>query len=217
MAWIGVSSMRLVRVYWSRRSVTRPEIPAGNIRWVPTGNSAEDTEHADLILVWGGNIVSTNMHQVVLAEKARKKGAQIVVIDVHRNRTAQWGDWFIPLYPGTAAHWRWDLMHVLFEQGLTDEAFMQKYTVGHEALRDHVRSYTLDRVARISGVPEEPVVKLAELYGNAKAAHIMRIGNGLQHHDNGGMNVRSVHVPGYRALAEARRRCCSYQQLCEHE
>lgn len=35
------------------------------------------------------------------------------------------------------------------------------------------------------------IVELAELYGNAQAAHI-HIGNGLQHHDNGGMNVRSV-------------------------
>ncbi|MEK3918463.1 molybdopterin-containing oxidoreductase family protein [Paenibacillus sp. FSL K6-2393] len=169
---------------------------AGNTGWKYTmganrGTVPEDTEHADLILVWGGNIVSTNMHQVVLAEKARKKGAKIVVIDVHRNRTAQWGDWFIPLYPGTDSALALGLMHVLFERRLTDEAFMQKYTVGHEALRDHVRSYTPERVARITGVPEETIVELAELYGNAQAAHI-HIGNGLQHHDNGGMNVRSV-------------------------
>lgn len=169
---------------------------AGNTGWKYTmganrGTLPEDTEHADVILVWGGNIVSTNMHQVVLAEKARKKGAPIVVIDVHRNRTAQWGDWFIPLYPGTDSALALGLMHVLFKQGLTDEDFMQKYTVGYEALRDHVRSYTPERVARITGVPEADIVKLAELYGNAQAAHI-HIGNGLQHHDNGGMNVRSV-------------------------
>lgn len=169
---------------------------AGNTGWKYTmganrGTVPEDTEHADLILVWGGNIVSTNMHQVVLAEKARKKGAQIVVIDVHRNRTAQWGDWFIPLYPGTDSALALGLMNVLFDRGLTDEAFMQKYTVGHEALHDHVRDYTPERVARITGVPEADIVKLAELYGNAQAAHI-HIGNGLQHHDNGGMNVRSI-------------------------
>ena len=114
-----------------------------------------------------------------------------MVIDVHRNRTAQWGDWFIPLYPGTDSALALGLMNVLFDRGLTDEAFMQKYTVGHEVLRDHVRDYTPERVARITGVPEADIVKLAELYGNAQAAHI-HIGNGLQHHDNGGMNVRSI-------------------------
>ncbi|PYE50757.1 molybdopterin guanine dinucleotide-containing S/N-oxide reductase-like protein [Paenibacillus barcinonensis] len=169
---------------------------AGNTGWKYTmganrGTLPEDTEHADLIVVWGGNIVSTNMHQVVLAEKARKNGARIVVIDVHRNRTAQWADWFIPLYPGTDSALALGLMHVLFERGLTDEAFMQKYTVGHEALREHVRSYTPERVSRITGVPVETIVELAELYGGAQAAYI-HIGNGLQHHDNGGMNVRSI-------------------------
>lgn len=169
---------------------------AGNTGWKYTmganhGTLPEDTEHADLIVVWGGNIVSTNMHQVVLAEKARKKGAKIVVIDVHRNRTAQWADWFIPIYPGTDSALALGLMHVLFEQGLTNEEFMQKYTVGHEALREHVRSCTPERTARITGVPEETIVELARLYGAAHAAHI-HIGNGLQHHDNGGMNVRSI-------------------------
>lgn len=155
------------------------------------GTLPEDTEHADVIVVWGGNIVSTNMHQVVLAEKARKKGAKIVVIDVHRNRTAQWADWFIPLYPGTDSALALGLMHVLFERGMVDEAFMQKYTVGHEALRKHVREYTPERVARITGVPAEDIVKLAELYGRAEAGYI-HIGNGLQHHDHGGMSVRSI-------------------------
>lgn len=135
---------------------------AGNTGWKYTmganhGTVPEDTEHADLILVWGGNIVSTNMHQVVYAEKARKKGAKIVVIDVHRNRTAQWGDWFIPLYPGTDSALALGLMHVLFERGLTDEAFMQKYTVGHEALRDHVRSYTLNVLHALLACRRKPL------------------------------------------------------------
>lgn len=169
---------------------------AGNTGWKYTmganrGTLPEDTEHADVIVVWGGNIVSTNMHQVVLAEKARKKGAKIVVIDVHRNRTAQWADWFIPLYPGTDSALALGLMHVLFERGMVDEAFMQKYTVGHEALREHVREYTPERVARITGVSAEDIVKLAELYGRADAGYI-HIGNGLQHHDHGGMSVRSI-------------------------
>lgn len=51
---------------------------AGNEGWASVmgfkgGTSPEDTEDADLIIVWGGNVISTNMHQVVLAEKARKK------------------------------------------------------------------------------------------------------------------------------------------------
>ncbi|MEC0184842.1 molybdopterin oxidoreductase family protein [Paenibacillus peoriae] len=169
---------------------------AGNKGWASVmgfkgGTSPEDTEDADLIIVWGGNVISTNMHQVVLAEKARKKGAKVVVIDVHRNRTAQWADWFIPLYPGTDTALALGIMNVLFEQGLTDDEFLRRYTVGHEELRGHVKAYTPERVARITGVPAADIIRLAEMYGQARAAYI-NIGNGLQHHENGGMNVRAV-------------------------
>lgn len=169
---------------------------AGNAGWKYTmgfkgGTSPEDTEHADLIIVWGGNLISTNMHQIVIAEKARKRGAKVIVIDVHQNRTAQWADWFIPLYPGTDTALALGMMHVLFRDGLTDEAFLKRYTVGHEELREHVRSYTPEHVSAITGVPAEDIEKLGRAYGGASVSYIA-IGNGLQHHDNGGMNVRSI-------------------------
>lgn len=169
---------------------------AGTTGWKYTmgfngGSSPEDTVNADLIIIWGGNIVSTNMHQVVFAEQARKAGAKIVVIDVHRNRTAQWGDWFLPLYPGTDSALALGIMHILFRDGMTDDEFLQRYTVGHEELREHVWAYPPGTVSEITGIPVEDIEKLAKLYGEAKAPFI-HIGNGLQHHDNGGMNVRSI-------------------------
>ncbi|PAD77273.1 molybdopterin-containing oxidoreductase family protein [Paenibacillus campinasensis] len=155
------------------------------------GTVPEDTEHADVIIVWGGNIVSTNMHQVVLAEKARKRGTKVIVIDVHKNQTGQWADWFIPLYPGTDAALAVGIMHIMFRDGLVDEEFLQRYTLGHEQLREHAASYTPEYVSSITGIPVADIEKLADLYGRAAVSYI-HIGNGLQHHDNGGLTVRSI-------------------------
>ncbi|NEN81894.1 molybdopterin oxidoreductase family protein [Paenibacillus elgii] len=155
------------------------------------GTSPEDTVHAKLIVMWGINAVSTNLHQIVLAEKARKNGARIVAIDVHRNRTAKWADWFIPIRPGTDAALALGLMHILFEEGMTDETFLQTYTVGHEKLRQHVKSYDPEFVSSVTGVPVEDIYELARLYGRTTPSFI-RIGNGIQHHDNGGMCVRTI-------------------------
>ncbi|QCT04646.1 molybdopterin oxidoreductase [Paenibacillus algicola] len=169
---------------------------AGNAGWISVmganrGTVPEETVNADVILVWGGNIVSTNMHQVVLAEKARKNGAKVVVIDVHKNQTGQWADWFIPLHPGTDSALAAGMMHVLFRDGLVNEPFLERYTLGHQELREHVKQYTPQHVSSITGIPVADIEKLATLYGQAEAAYI-HIGNGLQHHDNGGMAVRSV-------------------------
>lgn len=169
---------------------------AGNTGWKYTmgfggGTSPESAAQAKLFIVWGGNIVSTNMHMLTIIEQARKEGAKLVVIDVHRNRTAQRADWFIPLYPGTDSALALGVMHVLFERGLTDDAFLAEYTVGHEELREHVKTYTPERVSVITGVPAEDIVKLALMYVETSPAYI-HIGNGLQHHDNGGMAVRTI-------------------------
>jgi anaerobic selenocysteine-containing dehydrogenase len=155
------------------------------------GIDPEDTIHSKLIIFWGINAVSTNMHQVVLAQKARKNGAKIIVIDVHKNQTGQFADWFIPILPGTDAALALGIMHILFAENMVDNEFLEKYTVGHKELREHVVQYDPITVSRITGVPVEDIYKLARMYGQITPSFI-RIGNGLQHHDNGGMCIRTI-------------------------
>jgi anaerobic selenocysteine-containing dehydrogenase len=169
---------------------------AGNVGYSYTmgtnaGIDPEDTVHSKLILIWGCNLVSTNMHQVVYATEARKRGARIVHIDVHRNRTSAWADEFIGVRPGTDAALALGMMHVLIREGLTDTAFLAEHTSGFDELAAEAVLYTPERVAEITGVPAEDVVRLAREYGTTSPAFI-RIGNGLQHHDNGGMAVRTI-------------------------
>ncbi|MBY0146286.1 molybdopterin oxidoreductase family protein [Neobacillus niacini] len=156
------------------------------------GVDPEDTIHSKLIIFWGINAASTNMHQVALAQKARKQnGAKIVVIDVHKNQTGRLADWFIPILPGTDSALALGLMHILFAENMVDTSFLQQYTVGYEELREHVVQYDPITVSGITGVPVEDIYKLARMYGNTSPSFI-RIGNGPQHHDNGGMFVRTI-------------------------
>ncbi|MBS2970214.1 molybdopterin oxidoreductase family protein [Metabacillus sp. KIGAM252] len=155
------------------------------------GIDPEETIHSKLIIFWGINAVSTNMHQVTLAQKARKNGAKIVVIDVHRNQTGRLADWFIPILPGTDSALALGMMHILFKENYTDEAFLEKYSVGYEELREHVIQYDPETVSAITGVPVKDLYTLSRMYGETSPSFI-RIGNGIQHHDNGGMNVRTI-------------------------
>lgn len=156
------------------------------------GIDPEDTIHSKLIIFWGINAASTNMHQVALAQKARKQnGAKIVVIDVHKNQTGRLADWFIPILPGTDSALALGIMHILFAENMVNTDFLHKYTVGYDELRDHVIHYDPTTVSEITGVPVEDIYKLARMYGHTSPSFI-RIGNGPQHHDNGGMFVRTV-------------------------
>ncbi|MBT2605295.1 molybdopterin oxidoreductase family protein [Bacillus sp. ISL-53] len=155
------------------------------------GIDPEETIHTKLFIMWGINAVSTNMHQVTLAQQARKNGAKVVVIDVHKNQTGKWADWFIPILPGTDSALALGLMHILYAENLVDQPFLDEYTVGAAELREHVRQYDPATVSAITGVPIDDLYELARMYGTTSPSFV-RIGNGLQHHDNGGMAVRTI-------------------------
>ena len=100
-------------------------------------------------------------------------------------------DWFIPIRPGTDSALALGIMHVLFKEHLADESFLKEFTVGHEELRRHVRQYDPAAVEAVTGVSRNDIIELARLYGRTSPS-LIRIGNGLQHHDNGGMIVRTI-------------------------
>lgn len=158
---------------------------------LPVGIDPEDTVHSKLIIIWGCNLISTNMHQVMYINEAKKNGAKVVVIDVHRNRTAKLADWFIQLRPGTDTALALGMMNVLIRENLIDKKFIETYTHGFDELSANAMNYPPEKVAKITGVPVQEILKLTRMYGETSPSFI-RIGNGLQHHENGGMMIRTI-------------------------
>src|SRR5215813_12845394 len=52
------------------------------------GFDPEAVVHAKLIVAWGANIVSSNVHLWPFIEEARRRGARLVVVDPYRSKTA---------------------------------------------------------------------------------------------------------------------------------
>lgn len=150
-----------------------------------------DTVNARLIIFWGINALETNLHQALLADEARRRGAKIVVIDVHRNRTARWADDFYQILPGSDGALALGLVNLIWSTGLADTAWAKEHTEGLDELLASAKDYTPQRVAQLTGLSPERVTELARLYATTKPS-LIRIGNGLQHHDNGGMSTRAI-------------------------
>ncbi len=156
------------------------------------GTDLTQAEHSDLIVIWGMNIAATNVHFVPIVKAAKKRGARVVQIDPYRNRTSHLADEQIRLRPGTDAALALGLMHVLIGEDLVDHEYIEKYTLGYNALRDRVLSeYTPERVSRITDVPEDQIVRLAQQYGRA-CAPFLRVGFAFTRHENGGMAIRTI-------------------------
>jgi anaerobic selenocysteine-containing dehydrogenase len=51
--------------------------------------------------LWACNTIGTNLHHWPFIAEAQKRGAEIVVVDPVKTRTARQADWHIPIKPGT--------------------------------------------------------------------------------------------------------------------
>ncbi|WP_202962889.1 molybdopterin-containing oxidoreductase family protein [Desulfitobacterium metallireducens] len=150
-----------------------------------------ETVKARFLLFWGINVLETNLHQAMLANRARQNGAKIVVIDIHLNKTAKWADEFYQILPGSDGALALGLAHVIVRDGVHDLAWIEKYIQGFKEFNEEIKNYPPERVAKITGLTEVEVVKLAHEYGEAHPSFI-RIGNGFQHHENGGMSTWAI-------------------------
>lgn len=155
------------------------------------GQETESFAHSKLILIWGSNTLTSNMHLWPFVQKARKQGARIIVIDPAHTRTAQAADEWIPIRPGTDGALALAMMNVIITEERYDADYVARYTLGFDALTKRVSDWTPQRAMEITGVPAERIVALARDYAATQPAGI-RINYGVQRHYGGGMAVRNI-------------------------
>jgi anaerobic selenocysteine-containing dehydrogenase len=155
------------------------------------GADAEGIPESDLILLWGTNTLTSNPHMWPFVLEAKRRGTPVICIDPLRTRTAAQSDEWHAIRPGTDAALALGIMHVVFAEGLEDQDYLERYTIGGAALRARAAEYPPERVGAITGLDTDVVQTLGERYGKAKAAFI-RVNYGLQRHAGGGMAVRTI-------------------------
>jgi anaerobic selenocysteine-containing dehydrogenase len=155
------------------------------------GMETEAYAHAKLILIWGSNTLTSNLHLWPFVQAARKQGARVIVIDPANTRTAQAADEWIAIRPGTDGALAMAMMHVIIAEGRHDADYVARYTVGFEQLAARVADWTPQRAAAITGVPAERIRALAQEYAAVQPAAI-RVNYGLQRHYGGGMAMRTI-------------------------
>jgi len=151
----------------------------------------EASAHADLIVIWGGNPVNTQVNVMTHAMAAKKRGATLVVIDPYRTGTAEKADLHFAPRPGTDGALACAMMHVLFAEGLADWNYLRQYTDAPDALAAHVATRTPQWAAQITGIAADAIVDFARLYGRAKAPFI-RAHHGFSRSRNGAANMHAV-------------------------
>ncbi|GAB2843603.1 molybdopterin oxidoreductase family protein [Actinoallomurus bryophytorum] len=155
------------------------------------GMDPEDFAHAKLILLWGTNPLTSGHHVWKFIQDARRDGAYVVAIDPVRTRSAAQADEHLAPMPGTDAALALGLLNVIVGMGAHDQAYIDAHTLGWDAFRARIEEFPPERVARITGLPEESIVALAERVARTRPTAI-RATQGMQRHAGGGMALRTL-------------------------
>jgi len=144
---------------------------------VLVGHSPEDFLNSKLIIMWGWDparmITGTNtMYHLI---KAREAGAKVVCIDPRLNESAVvLADEWIPIYPGTDTAMMVAMAYVIIKEGLCDQLFLDRYTIGYDKFKDYVTGVE-DGVEKtpawaepITGVSAAAMERLAKEYALTK-------------------------------------------------
>ncbi len=155
------------------------------------GTNPETVDQAKYILIWGSNVITSNIHLWRYILKARSRGARIVTIDPLRTKTGEQSDEHIAIMPGTDGALALGMMHIIVRDGLQDQDYVDRYTLGFDKLKSRLEEFPPSRVSQITGIPEQTIERLTHEYAGNSPAFI-RVNYGLQRHAGGGMAVRNI-------------------------
>ena len=155
------------------------------------GTDPECFEDARLILIWGSNPITSNLHLWTRLQAAKRRGARLIAIDPFRSLTAEHCHQHIALQPGTDGALALAMMHVLIAEDRVDHEWVAAHTVGFEPLAARVRDWTPERAAALCGLEARVIVDLAREYASVRPS-VIRLNYGMQRTHGGGMAARTI-------------------------
>ena len=155
------------------------------------GMHLEHYAESKLIVIWGSNSITSNLHFWTFAQQAKRNGAKLWCIDPRRSETAEKCHRHLALLPGTDGALALALMHELITHRWLDEDYIARHVEGFEALRERALAWPPERAAAECGLEIADIRELARDYGTTKPAAI-RLNYGMQRAAGGGNAVRLI-------------------------
>jgi formate dehydrogenase major subunit/formate dehydrogenase alpha subunit len=151
-------------------------------------NAIDEIRDSEMMFIIGSN--TTEAHPIIAMEmkRARQRGAKLVVADPREIWMAEMADIHLQLKPGTDVWLLQAMAHVIVEEGLVDQKFIDEHTEGFAKVQEKVATYTPEEAEKVTGVPAEDIRTAARWYATTKNAGIYYT-LGITEHTHGTDNV----------------------------
>jgi formate dehydrogenase major subunit/formate dehydrogenase alpha subunit len=154
-------------------------------------NSIGEIRDADFLLVIGSN--TSEAHPIIAMEMKRavKRGATMVVADPRSIWMTSIAKRHLAMKPGTDVWLLNAMAHVIIEENLADEGFIERSTEHFEDVRRTVAAYTPEQAEKVTGVAADDIRATAREYATTPRAGIYYT-LGITEHTHGTDNVYAL-------------------------
>jgi formate dehydrogenase major subunit len=154
-------------------------------------NPVMDVMHAEVVLVIGANPTVNHPVAATWIKNAVRGGTKLVMLDPRRGDLSRIAHLNVAFRPDTDVALLNSMMHVIIDEGLVNRDFIERRTLGFDAVAANVRPFSPEAMERVTGVPAATVRAVARLYASSRSAMILW-GMGISQHVHGTDNARCL-------------------------
>ncbi|MCV3270304.1 formate dehydrogenase subunit alpha [Roseobacter sinensis] len=150
-----------------------------------------EIENADVAIVIGANPIENHPVAATFFKQFAKRGGKLIVMDPRGQALKRFASHMLQFRPGADVSMLNAIMHVIVEEGLYDQQYIDAYTENWEAEKRHLADFSPEAMAPICGIEPEVLRDVARTFAGAKAAMIFW-GMGISQHIHGTDNSRCL-------------------------
>ncbi len=150
-----------------------------------------EIEHADVAIAIGCNPIENHPVAATYFKQFTKRGGKLIVMDPRGVGLGRYATHRLKFRPGTDVAMLNAIMHVIVEEELYDRQYIAAFTEGFEALKEHLKGFPPEEMAKLCGIDAATLRDVARMFARAEAGMIFW-GMGISQHIHGTDNSRCL-------------------------
>ena len=150
-----------------------------------------EIENADVAIAIGCNPIENHPVAATYFKQFAKRGGKLIVMDPRGQALKRYSSHMLQFRPGTDVSMLNAIMHVIVEENLFDQQYIEAFTENWAAEKEHLKDFSPEKMAPICGIEAETLRDVARTFAGANAGMIFW-GMGISQHIHGTDNARCL-------------------------
>ena len=150
-----------------------------------------EIENANVAIVIGANPIENHPVAATYFKQFTKRGGKLIVMDPRGQALKRYASHMLQFRPGADVSMLNAIMHVIVEEGLYDQQYIDGFTENWDAEKAHLKDFSPEKMSEICGIGADVLRDVARTFAGAQAAMIFW-GMGVSQHIHGTDNSRCL-------------------------